>query len=110
MKAGRDEDVWSQQMVARFLNRSFSWFEKMEFQQDFRYPNGEIITAHRNQKRFRRWTLDDILAIAESCLRRGRFTQEEFDLVKRRVDAFRDPPKRKILTVLNEVRYDKEDD
>ncbi len=105
MKAGRDEDVWRRNEVIKFLNRSRAWFQLHNNTMLVRWPDGQVIRPDFEKNGYGWYSLDTIMAMAESAHRHGLFEDDELELVRRRVDAFRNPPKRKKLTVMKDVRY-----
>lgn len=80
--------------AAKFLDRSIYWIREAERVGDFTDEKGRPIVPERtpttNSKMGqRRYTLDNIEAMAESLFRQEKFDKHERDRVLQRVAAFR---------------------
>lgn len=85
---------YSISQAARFFEKSIAWIRWKERIGTFKREDGTLIEPARTTPRRsttsaqRRYSLDDIREMAEALLRQGQISQETFDQIKAKIDAF----------------------
>lgn len=89
-----EERTFSIGEVAKIFEKSVPWLRWREKTPVFVDAEGRPIEVKRTSPRraragYRKYTLQNIQDLADSLLRSGKMSQEDYDKVKARVDAFR---------------------
>lgn len=91
----RDDDpVFTIGMAAAFFDLESQAFRKKEANGYFLETDGTPIKIRRTEGGERRYSLDDILKIANSLRKLNKMTDRQLNLIILRVDAFKEPVKK----------------